>query len=199
MSLQDSKVLTTNGGQIIELKDLKVAVPAHEFAIDKIRKGMPKNVDEQIAILMEDKQYITILTDEALSDEDLKNLSATFRGVFVYDAKAHDEANINEVRTGEIVVININHGWSCLSEPSGLRFYAINQKYMSVQSHVLYYRKSGAIKKENLYRMEVSMVINKLPAAPKDKLDYLNRLLYNKPPQYRNWGSRALQYIKKHL
>jgi len=192
---------------IIELKDIKVDNKNDEKYQNNLKldeylqkhKKLPDSDDERCKILMEGKDYILLLTDEDLSDNDRKNLSNGFDAVQVYNPSVDEFKFIDEIRTNQLVVVNINHGWACWSEPDGIRFVSLNLKFISPRAHIVYYRTSGAIKKGNLARLGVNFIINKLPGECKTKFDCLRQILYNKPPQYRNWATRAWQWLKKHL
>lgn len=189
---------------VIELKDVKVGdvkynenLKLAEY-IQKYKK-LPDNDDDRYKILMEGKDYVVLLTDSDLSDNDRKMLSQGFDAVQVYDGDNDQRKFIDDIKTNQLMVININHGWSCISEPKGLDFYAVNQCFITPRAHVVYYRTSGAIKKGNLAQLGINFIINKIPGECKTKFDCLRQILYNKPPQYRNWATRAWQWLKKHL
>jgi hypothetical protein len=192
---------------IIELKDIKVDNKNDEKYQDNLKldeylqkhKKLPDSDDERYKILMEKKDYVVLLTDSDLSDNERKVLSQGFDAVQVYNPDVDEHKFIDDIKTNKIFAININHGWGCLSEPKGLSFYSENQRFITPRAHVVYYRTSGAIKKGNLERLGINFIINKLPTECKTKFDCLRQILYNKPPQYRNWATRAWQWLKKHL
>jgi hypothetical protein len=160
-------------------------------------KDVKINVEEP---LMAGKQYITLLVDEDLNSQQLKDLSTYFNGVFIYNTNDHGEKYIDDIKTGEVVVINISSTSSCCqSGEGGLHFYAINQRFILEKSLVIYLRTVGAIKKSHLGKLGITYRIDKLPLEPTSKVDYLRRLLYHKPPQYRSWGTRVWQWLKKRL
>lgn len=151
----------------------------------------------------EKKEYkVVLLVDEPLKYKEEQLINELFKyGKF--EPKIHSGRSIDEMGGFEVLCIDISNNTMAekmgLERSAGMLFYEQNLPLFKDRGyHIIYYRKTECVRKDNLQRMKYDNRVVNLPddgKRIKTKENYARIAFSDKMPQVRNAAVRFWQWL----